>query len=168
VELAGYREHDGWPRLREAQAEALAEPDTGMASAIDLGDPNDIHPKNKLDVGRRLAALALARTYGKHGIDCSGPVVSDVTLGGDEARVVFTSAEGLRTTDGEPPRAFEVAGPERIFVPANARIAGTDVIVTSDGVRSIAAVRYAFKDYADVNLVNGVALPARPFRTDRD
>ncbi|HEX6764846.1 MAG TPA: sialate O-acetylesterase [Polyangiaceae bacterium] len=168
VELAGYREHDGWPRLREAQAEALAEPDTGMASAIDLGDPNDIHPKNKLDVGRRLAALALARTYGKRGIDCSGPVVSDVTLGGDEARVVFTSAEGLRTTDGEPPRAFEVAGPERVFVLANARIAGTDVIVTSDGVRSIAAVRYAFKDYADVNLVNGVGLPARPFRTDRD
>jgi sialate O-acetylesterase len=167
VELAGYRENDGWPLIREAQADALDEPDTGMAPALDLGDPDDIHPRNKLDVGRRLAALALAQTYGRSGIIASGPVMSHVMLGAGTARVEFVSARSLATKDGEPPRAFEVAGPELVFEAARARIDGTGVIVWNERVPAIVAVRYAFADYADVNLVNEVGLPARPFRTLR-
>lgn len=168
VELAGFRAHDGWPRLREAQAAALAEPATGMASAIDIGDPNDIHPRNKLEVGRRLAALALSGTYGKAGVPCSGPVLATLSLRGRECRFDFTHAEGLRTSDGAAVRAFEVAGPSGEFVDAPARIEGEAVIVTSPNDAPIRAVRYAFRDYADVNLVNGAGLPARPFRTDHD
>jgi sialate O-acetylesterase len=167
VELAGYRENDGWPLIREAQADALVEPDTGMASAIDLGERDDIHPGNKLEVGRRLARLALARTYARNDVVDSGPVMSGVTLGGAESRVEFTSAEGLRTSDGAAPRAFEIAGPDGVFVPAHARLEGRSVIVSNERVRAAAAVRYAFADYADVNLVNEVGLPARPFRTHR-
>ncbi|HEX6275436.1 MAG TPA: sialate O-acetylesterase [Polyangiaceae bacterium] len=165
VELAGYRENDGWPLIREAQADALAEPDTGMASAIDLGEPDDIHPRNKLDVARRLVRLALARTYGRSDVVSSGPVMSNVTLGGAESRVEFTSSAGLRTTDGEAPRAFEVAGPDGVFLPARASIEGNSVIVSSERVNTVTALRYAFADYAEVNLVNEAGLPARPFRT---
>lgn len=168
VELAGFREHQGWPRIREAQAATLSLPETGMASAIDLGDPNDIHPRNKLEVGRRLALLARARTYGESVGPLHGPVAAQIDLGGASCRVRFTEADGLRSSDGAPVRGFELAGQDGVFCAADARIEGECVLVSSPQIAAVAALRYAFRDYVDVNLINAAGLPARPFRTDRD
>jgi len=154
-----------WAELREAQMMTLREPQTGMAVTIDIGDENDIHPRNKLDVGRRLAAWALAGTYGQKVIP-SGPLFESYIVNGSEVRIRFKHADGLKTIDGGPLKGFAVAGEDRRFVWADARIDGDTVIVSSSKISKPVAVRYGWADNPIANLYNKAGLPASPFRTD--
>jgi sialate O-acetylesterase len=154
-----------WAELREAQMMTLREPQTGMAVTIDIGDENDIHPRNKLDVGRRLAAWALADTY-KQKVIPSGPLYDRYTISGNEVRISFKHADGLKTLDGGPLKGFALAGEDRHFVWADARIEGDTVIVSSPKISKPVAVRYGWADNPIANLYNKAGLPASPFRTD--
>jgi sialate O-acetylesterase len=154
-----------WAELREAQTMTLREPHTGMAVIIDIGDENDIHPRNKLDVGRRLAAWALAGTYGQKVIP-SGPLFDKYTIEGDKVRIRFEYGSGLKTIDGGPVKGFAIAGEDHRFVWADARIDGDTVIVSSPTVPKPVAVRYGWADNPIANLYNNAGLPASPFRTD--
>ena len=154
-----------WAELREAQMMTLREPQTGMAVTIDIGDENDIHPRNKLDVGRRLAAWALADTY-KQKVIPSGPLFDRYTVNGNEVRIRFKHADGLKTMDGGPLKGFALAGDDRHFVWADARIEGDTVIVSSPKISKPVAVRYGWADNPIANLYNKAGLPASPFRTD--
>jgi sialate O-acetylesterase len=172
VQLANWkaRKADGldseWAELREAQLMTMRSvPRTGMAVAIDIGNPEDIHPRNKRDVGLRLARWALADTYGQK-VEQTGPLYESHKVEGDRIRLRFTHAAGLRTADGAAPRGFYIAGEDHKFVPAEARIEGGTVVVRSKEVPRPVAVRYAWMDNPSANLVNGEALPASPFRTD--
>lgn len=169
VQLAnfGSREAEDWAFLREAQTQTLALPHTGQAVIMDIGNPSNIHPTNKQDVGDRLARLALARTYGRD-IEDSGPVYRVQAGNGAELRISFTHAEGLHTTDGAAPRGFELAGPDRVFQPATASLDGERVVLSAPGLSAPTEVRYAWHNDVPVNLVNGAGLPAVPFRTDQD
>jgi sialate O-acetylesterase len=155
----------GWAELREAQTMTLKEPATGMAVIIDLGEADNIHPKNKQDVGHRLALWALAKTYGQSG-EYSGPLFDSSAVEGNKVRVRFTHADGLRTSDGGPVKGFAIAGADGKFVWANATIDGKGVLVWSDAVAQPVAVRYGWADNPEVNLYNSAGLPASPFRTD--
>jgi sialate O-acetylesterase len=157
--------NDAWPLLREAQAKALALPNTGMATAFDIGEALDIHPKNKQDVGHRLALQALAKTYGKS-IECHGPVYQKCEAQDNSLIIHFDHADGLKTSDGSPPKGFAIAGEDRVFHRASAVIQGTRVFLTSDKVPTPVAARYAFGDNPVATLHNAVHLPAYPFRTD--
>jgi sialate O-acetylesterase len=154
-----------WAELREAQMMTLREPQTGMAVTIDIGDENDIHPRNKLDVGRRLAAWALAGTYGQKMVP-SGPLFERFDIEGDKVRIHFKHAPALKTSDGGPLKGFAIAGEDRRFVWADARIDGDTVIVSSPKVLKPVAVRYGWADNPIANLYNSAGLPASPFRTD--
>jgi sialate O-acetylesterase len=154
-----------WAELREAQAMTLALPRTGMATAIDIGEAGDIHPKNKTDVGLRLALAARSIVYGET-LLASGPTFADSVLDGRAIRVSLKSATGLTTRDGASPRAFAIAGRDRKWRPATATIEGESVLVSSPEVSAPVAVRYGWADNPPVNLVNGAGLPAVPFRTD--
>ena len=154
-----------WAELREAQTMTLREPQTGMAVTIDIGDENDIHPRNKLDVGRRLAAWALAGTYGQKDIP-SGPLFDRFTIEGDKIRIRFKHGAGLKTRDGGVVKGFAIAGEDRRFVWADARIDGDAVVVSSPKVTKPVAVRYGWADNPIVNLYNKAGFPASPFRTD--
>ncbi len=137
-----------------------------MAIAVDVGDVADIHPKNKQEVGRRLALWALATVYGKP-LEHSGPLFLSAKAEGGRMRIAFEHAAGLRTSDGSDPGGFAVAGRDGRFVAARARIEGDAVLVGSPLVPAPAAVRYAWADAPEgANLVNGDGLPASPFRTD--
>ncbi|HIJ74863.1 MAG TPA: sialate O-acetylesterase [Candidatus Hydrogenedentes bacterium] len=155
-----------WAELREAQLMTLALDNTGMAVTIDIGEANDIHPKNKQDVGERLALAALAKAYGKK-VAYSGPLYKRMKIKGNEVVVSFTHTNrGLATKGGAPLKGFAIAGPDQEFVWADARIRGKKVVVYSDSVPSPVAVRYAWADNPECNLYNGAGLPASPFRTD--
>lgn len=156
----------GWAELREAQLMTLrAVPNTGMAVAIDIGDPDDIHPLNKLDVGLRLARWALADTYGLK-LEKSGPLYDSFRVEGERVRLSFKHAGGLKTRDGSPPSGFYIAGADRKFVPADARIEKGEIVVWNREVKIPVAVRYAWADSPTVNLYNAEGLPASPLRTD--
>lgn len=156
-----------WAELREAQLMTLkAVPKTGMAVAIDIGNPDDIHPRNKLDVGRRLAYWAISEVYGMKKLEMSGPLFDSYKVERDKVRVSFTHAGGLKTRDGGAPAGFYVAGADRKFVPAEARVENGAVVVWSSDVRAPVAVRYAWADNPSANLYNSDDLPASPFRTD--
>jgi len=153
--------------LREAQAAALALPHTGMAVAIDLGDENWVHFSNKQAVGRRLAAAVLAGEYGLK-VAARGPEFAALSIDGRTARVSMRNAPGgLRTSDGQAPRAFQIAGADKRFRPADARIERATVVLSSRQVARPVYVRYAWADNPACNLVNQAGLPAVPFRTDR-
>jgi sialate O-acetylesterase len=155
-----------WAELREAQLMTLkSTPHTGMAVAIDIGNPDDIHPRNKLDVGLRLARWALADVYGQK-LEESGPLYDSKIVEGDRVRLRFKHAEGLKTSDAAAPVGFFIAGDDRKFHPAEARIEGATVVVWSRDVPRPFAVRYAWADNPAANLYNGDGLPASPFRTD--
>jgi sialate O-acetylesterase len=154
-----------WAFLREAQTKTLALPATGQAVITDLGDVNDIHPRNKKDVGRRLARLALARTYDQSVID-SGPVFAKAERDGAAFRVSFAEMKsGLRAPLNSL-SGFELAGEDKIFKPADAVIDGATVLVTSAEVPAPAAVRYAWRNAPVGGLFNNQGLPAVPFRSD--
>jgi sialate O-acetylesterase len=172
VQLANWRparpepSESDWAELREAQFLTMRRvPRTGMAVAIDIGDPADIHPRNKLDVGLRLARWARRQTYGQR-IVPSGPLYVSHGVEGERVRVRFEHAAGLKTRDGSAPKGFAVAGADRKFVWAEARIEGDAVVVWSPRVPRPVAVRYAWADSPACNLYNGAGLPASPFRTD--
>lgn len=169
VQLANYRAVATDPNapapiaeLREAQARALSAPNTGMVVTIDIGETNDIHPKNKQDVGKRLALLALEQVYGKN-VVASGPTFRSAHVDGNTVRVAFSHAEGLTTADGRAPRAFAVAGADRVFHWADARIDQREVVLTCAAVPVPKYLRYAYADNPAVNLVNAAGLPAVPF-----
>ena len=169
VQLPGYRvpNPETWAELREAQAMALALPHTEMAVAIDLGQPRDIHPLNKREVGRRLALCALATVYGQDQLVYSGPRFDRVEQQDDRLVVHWTHVgAGLVIGDGKELRGFEIATEDGPFVAATARIDGDTVVLQADGVTAPVHVRYAWTDFPDGNLRNYDRLPASPFRTD--
>ncbi|MHB9130975.1 MAG: sialate O-acetylesterase [Armatimonadota bacterium] len=158
-----------WPELREAQLMTLSLPNTGMAVAIDVGEGLDIHPKNKQDVGYRLALAAEKIAYGMR-IAYSGPIYRSMRVEGNRIRLRFTHTNGgllARVTQNEPQlTGFIIAGQDRVFVPAQAKVVGDSVVVWSDDVPHPVAVRYAWHYNPKCNLYNGAGLPASPFRTD--
>ena len=163
-----YQPASHWARLREAQTAALDLPHTGMAVTIDLGEAGDIHPKDKVPVGERLAQSVLATTYGRAGAPC-GPLFDHLTREHTSLRCHFRHAEsGLATTDGKAPRLFYIAGHNRDFKPAEARIEGASVVVSHPDITHPVAVRYAWADNPEsCNLASGKGAPASPFRSDR-
>jgi sialate O-acetylesterase len=156
-----------WAELREAQTYALSLPNTGMAVTTDIGDAKDIHPKNKQDVGKRLATIALEKTYRKRKVG-SGPLYRDMKVARSNILLSFTqSGSGLKAKGGKL-SGFEVAGPDKVFHPAVAVISGSMVLVSSTAVRNPVAVRYGWADNVGwINLFNKEGFPASPFRTDR-
>lgn len=156
-----------WAELREAQLLTLKKPNTGMAVIIDIGDAEDIHPRNKRDVGRRLAQWALAKDYG-YDIPYSGPLYRSSVREGSSIRIEFDNVfGGLKTSDGGPLVGFSICGKDRRFVWADATIEGDTVVVSSAGVETPVAVRYGWSDNPEVNLTNDTGIPASPFRTDK-
>lgn len=155
-----------WAELRDAQLKTLSLPNTGMAVAIDIGDAKDIHPKNKQEVGRRLALIALAKDYQKK-ISYSGPLMQSFKIEGDKIRISFKHTDaGLKIQDGKILKGFVIAGADQKFYRAQAVIEGNTVLVSSNQVKQPIAVRYAWENNPDCNLYNGAGLPASPFRTD--
>jgi sialate O-acetylesterase len=167
VQLAGQEAASNRPEVREAQATVLALKNTGMAVTTDIGEAKNVHPKNKQDVGDRLARIALANVYGRK-IEFSGPVYESMKNEGGAIRVKFTHpGGGLVATGGEPLKGFVIAGADLKFVPAGAKIDGDTVVVSSPDVAAPVAVRYAWVNYpAGCNLFNAAGLPAAQFRTD--
>ncbi len=155
-----------WAELREAQTQTLAVANTGQAVTIDVGEAKNLHPKNKKPVGQRLARLALARTYGHADVIDTGPVFKTATREGDAYRVTFEPSPSPLQSAEAGLTGFELAGEDKVFHPAEARIEGSAVIVRSASVASPAALRYAYRNAPDAGLFNQAGLPAVPFRTD--
>ncbi|MHC4872214.1 MAG: sialate O-acetylesterase [Planctomycetota bacterium] len=161
VQLANFKTSlkDCWPLLRESQLKTLSVPNTGMAVTIDIGNPSDIHPANKKDVGERLSRWALAKTYGK---DCeySGPLYKEMAVAGNEITLSFTNTTGGLSAKGGELAGFEIAGHDKKYYPAKAVIKGNTVVVSSEKVESPKAARYAWEDHPEgCNLYNGEGLP---------
>jgi len=168
VQIANYAAKDqppaaDWPALRYAQLKTLSVPNTGIAVTIDIGDNNRIHPQNKQEVGRRLALIARAKTYGEN-IPYSGPVYRSQKIMGNKIELAFIN--GTLTAKGDTLKGFIVAGADKQFHPANAVIKGNMIIVTSPDVANPVAVRYAWANNPTCNLYNAAGLPASPFKTD--
>jgi sialate O-acetylesterase len=155
-----------WAEIREAQARVAATvPGAGLAVAIDVGEASNIHPANKRPVGERLARLALRQVYGQT-VTAAGPVYAGHVVEGDRVRIRFQVAEALTAAPGPTPAGFAVAGEDRRFVWADARIEGKEVVVSSPAVPRPVAVRYAFLNNPEAGLFDTGGLPAGPFRTD--
>ena len=162
-----YGEETLLPSLWEAQEACLSIPHTGMVTAVNMGDPKELHPPRKREIGERFALLALSDMYGRNDVLWSGPVFSGIRIEGDAAVISFDHTEGgLTSSDEKPLSCFAIAGPDGIFVPARAEIHGTTVAVKSERVKVPAFVRFAWTNTSLPNLCNGAGLPARPFRTD--
>ena len=165
VQLANYHANAWWPILRESQTATLALRNTGMAVAIDVGESRDIHPKNKQDVGARLALAALHIAYGKP-MEYSGPQFRQATREKSAVRIWFDHADGMQAKGGAALAGFTIAAADGTFVPAEGRIEGSSILVSSQQVADPVAVRYAWADDPTCNLVNQAGLPAVPFRSD--
>lgn len=172
VQLANFKEvvplpsESEWAELREAQTLTLRTPNTAMACIIDIGEANNIHPLNKQEVGRRLALQANKLVY-KQNVIASGPQYDRFRRDDNRVRIRFTNTgSGLSTKDGKDVTGFAIAGSDRRFHWAKATIEGNEVVVYSDKVPLPEAVRYAWADNPECNLVNSAGLPAIPFRTD--
>lgn len=152
--------------VREAQRLAMSTPKTGMVVISDIGNIEELHPRNKLDVGKRLAAWALNKTYGRTDIPYSGPLYRAMEIKGDKIRVYFDHAENGFLVKGNNLTHFEIAGEDSIFVPAQARIKGEYIEVRARQVKKPVAVRFAWSNTAEPNLFNKEGLPASCFRTD--
>ena len=152
--------------LREAQMLALATPNTGMVVTMDVADPRDIHPKDKVTVGRRLALWARAGTYGERGLVCSGPLYRSTQVEGASIRLGFEHVGGGLVARGGDLTHFTIAGADRRFVAAQARIDGDTIVVSSSEVAQPVAVRFAWGAADEPNLCNAEGLPASSFRTD--
>ena len=155
------------PQIWEAQAATLSVPHTGMAVTTDIGNLKDIHPRNKQEVGRRLALWALAKTYGRDDVIYSGPLYESMRVEASTIRLSFDYiGGGLMARDEKPLTWFEIAGEDKQFVEAKATIDGNTIVVSSDAVANPVAVRFGWHQSAEPNLVNKKGLPASPFRTD--
>jgi sialate O-acetylesterase len=188
VQLANYQKPnpnpegaDGYAKLRDAQLKAMQDiPKTGMACIIDVGEAGDIHPRNKFDVGKRLALWALAKDYGVKDLVYSGPIYKSMNVEGDEIELTFdhvggglmaAKKTGPQSIEAPKPaetlEGFAIAGADKKWVWATAKIEGDTVVVSSPDVKEPVAVRYAFSMNPDkANLYNQAGLPASPFRTD--
>ena len=170
VQLANYKSpktepaETEWAELREAQFKALSLPNTGMIVATDIGNAEDIHPKNKQDIGERLALIALAKQYGAK-TEYSGPLYKSYAIKGNAINIDFTFNNSL-TGRGGALKGFAIAGADKVFYWADARIEGDKIIVSSAKVPNPVAVRYNWADNPDGNLTNASGLPASSFRTD--
>lgn len=171
VQLAPYRYRGDplrLPGIWEAQTAALSIPNTGMAVTVDIGNVRDIHPRNKQDVGKRLALWALAKTYGLPGIVYSGPLYHSMRIEEGRIRLFFEHlGGGFVSRDGEALHGFSIAASDGEFVEAAAVIDGDSVVVSSPEVEKPLAVRFGWHQEAEPNLSNAAGLPASPFRTDR-
>jgi sialate O-acetylesterase len=165
-----YRQQKGlaFPELCESQTLTLkALPRTGMAVIHDIGNVKDIHPRKKKGAGQRLALWALADTYGRKEIVRSGPLYKGMKVEGDRIRIAFDHVGGgLASRDGQPLTHFTLAGEDQQFEPATAVIEGNTVVVRSEKVARPVAVRFAWHETAEPNLMNQEGLPASLFRTD--
>lgn len=160
-------ERPSWPHFRDSQRAMLAKiPYSGMAVTSDKGDPADVHPREKREVGERLAHWALHDTYGMTGVVPSGPLYKEASFRKGAAFVKFDYGEGMRSADGKPLRTFEVAGDNGLFFPATATVEGDAVKVSSPEVKRPCRVRYGWQPYTTANLVNKAGLPASTFKTD--
>ena len=157
------------PALWKNQVAALEIPGTGMAATIDLVGPHGLdfgHPLNKHDVGKRLSLLALNKTYGQKGLVCHGPSYKSMEIEGNKIRLNFMHVHGgLKSSDGQPLREFQIAGDDGRFVAAQAKIDGSTVVVSATNVESPTQVRFAWHKLATPNLANTAGLPATPFET---
>lgn len=173
VQLPGFMDYNylpsdgGWATFREAQAKSLSVANTAMAVAIDLGEWNDIHPDRKKEVGQRLALAAEKIAYGEN-IVYAGPAYKSVSIEGNKIIAAFdNTGSGLKTSDGNPPEEFAIAGADKKFVWATAIIEGDKVILFNNDIAEPKYVRYAWADNpVNPNLINKEGLPAAPFRTD--
>lgn len=155
-----------WAQLRDAQFHTAATvPNVGLAVTIDVGEPDNVHPPRKAEVGERLALWALGTTY-HQAIEYSGPMFSSSSVENGGITIRFTHAEGLHTSDGAALKGFSIAGADGHFSWANAQIRGDTVFVSSSKVPDPVSVRYAWDDSPVCNLTNRATLPASPFRTD--
>lgn len=171
VQLANFKDRQpepgesDWAELREAQTMTLSLPNTGMATIIDIGDAKDIHPRNKQDVGKRLALNALAKDYRKR-VEYSGPAYASHSIDGNTVKLRFDHTKGGLKVHGDKLAGFAIAGEDKKFVWADATIKGKTVLVSSPDVPNPVAVRYGWADNPEATLYNGAGLPAVPFRTD--
>ena len=171
VQLANFMKPDenqfdsAWAELRDAQDIVGQSKNAGVATILDIGDAQDIHPRNKRDVGERLARIALSKTYFQN-IEWQGPRMAKASFNGGIATVELSHAIGLNTTDGKAPRCFAISGEDRKWRWATAEIVGSSVKLSHSEVPNPVAVRYGWQDNPQVNLVNSDKLPAMPFRTD--
>jgi len=175
VQLANYGERDTLPvkengtvLIRQAQLENISIPNSGMVVAIDNANPEDpknIHPKNKQEIGLRLALIAEAKAYGGRNA-YSGPVFSKMEIKGREIRLYFDHTNGGLVAKGDTLKGFAIAGADQKFVFANARIDGDAVVVSAPSISKPVVVRYGWAGNPAVNLYNKAGLPASPFKTD--
>ena len=167
VQLPNYRASDrNWPLVREGMLQTLKVPGTGMAITMDIGETSDIHPKNKQEVGQRLALWALGTVYAQKVASSSGPLPAGYTVKGSEVVCAFTHADRGLTTKGGELRGFVIAGEDQKWVPASAKIVGDTVVVSHPDVKNPVAARYAWAADPACSLFNGAGIPASPFRTD--
>lgn len=173
VQLAGYDLRNNqptdpsWAQFRESQLKALALNNTGMAVTIDIGDSINVHPKNKQDVGKRLALWAMRDCYNEKNIEVSGPLYASNSIRKNKIKINFShTSGGLKAKSGKL-KGFAIAGEDKKFVWADAKIDGNSVVVRSSQVKNPRYVRYAWALNPECNLYNGAGLPASPFRTDQ-
>jgi sialate O-acetylesterase len=166
VQLANFQSNGTWPVLRESQTDALELRHTGMAVIDDIGESKDIHPKNKQEVGKRLALAAQAIAYGEK-IEYSGPLFRQMTRESNSLRLYFDhTGAGLQSRGGEKLLGFEIAGKDGAFVQADARIDGNTILISCDQVPDPAKARYGWADDPKVTLENHEGLQTSPFRAD--
>jgi sialate O-acetylesterase len=169
AQIAGYDDWEKiytcWGVIREAQRRALSVANTGMAVTLDVGEANNIHPTDKLTVGRRLALLADSLAYGEP-VTASGPLFQRAMEEDGGIRVWFEDAAGLAAADGRPVEGFEVAGSDHNFKPAEGHIDGASVVVSSAEIKHPVYVRYAWANAPAANLVNAAGLPASTFTSE--
>lgn len=163
VQISNYKStpKEDWASLREEQVKTLGLHNTAMAVTIDIGNPDNVHPTDKVDVGERLARAARALSYGET-VEYNGPMFRQATPEGNAIRAWFDHARGLQAKGGEP-TGFEVAGADGVFSPAAAVIDGETVLVSSPAVASPTSLRYGWANSPQCNLFNGEGLPASPF-----
>ncbi len=174
VQLPGFMDMNylpsgsNWAALRESQLKSLSVPNTAMAVAIDLGEWNDIHPDRKKEVGERLALAAEKIAYGEKNIIYSGPIYQSATINGNKITITFSNVgSGLITIDSEELNEFAIAGADKKFLWAKAKIDRDKIVVWNDDIVNPMYVRYAWADNpVNPNLYNKEGLPASPFRTD--
>jgi sialate O-acetylesterase len=166
AQIAPYRYDNQYEgvEVRDAQRKVLEVPNTGMIVLSDIGDTNNIHPKNKQDAALRFANMALNRCYKAKQVEDSGPLYKDMVIDKNRAIISFQHSEGLHTA-GDKLTCFEIAGEDKVFYPADAKIKGEQVLVSSKKVKSPVAVRFAWSNTATPNLFNGANLPASCFIT---
>lgn len=156
-----------WPMVREAQRRTLSLANTGMAVTIDVGDPGNVHPSDKQTVGMRLALAARGIAYDEK-LEYSGPMYQQTSIEGDAVRVWFTHVDGGLVAKGGAPAGFQIAGDDRKFIAATARIDGDTVVVSSPQITNPKFVRYGWENAPTVDLFNSENLPASPFTSEED